>query len=236
MNAPEVDLELHHPSDIAALLDELVHGHAPVHAQAAAGQALSLPALNFDRTSQQLALRLPGLEAQAPLWLLEAPLQLNAVLGKVRIEFEHHQRRHVATHDGWPVLVLSAPERMRRLQRRQAFRVAPLSQHHPRAVVPMADRTQPLCMSTQDLSASGVALLWPLPDALPALHQRLDGVELELERGLRVDVSLQVQHTRLNARGEWVIGCGFVQLPAPSERQLLLHLNQLQRRHRVLGR
>lgn len=235
MNVPDAELELDHPTEIAALLEELAQSHRPLHVQGASGGALSLQALLLERTAQQLWLRLPGLGPQTPAWLLDEPLRLSAVLGKVQVEFQDSGPRQVADQGGLPALALHLPTRMRRVQRRQAFRVAPVSHHPPRATLPQAG-AQPMRMGTQDLSASGVALIWPRADAPPALDQRLDGVELELERGLRISVSLRVQHTRLNDQGEWVVGCVFLPLPAPSERQLLSHLNQLQRRHRVLKR
>ena len=134
------------------------------------------------------------------------------------------------------MLRIALPARLRRHQRRQAFRVSPVSQHHPRALVPVAGQPRPLRLNTQDLSAGGVALIWSSKDGPPSVDQRLDGVELELERDLRLSVNLRVEHLRHNARGEWVLGCAFVNLPAQTERQLLLHLNQLQRRHRVISR
>jgi hypothetical protein len=41
---------------------------------------------------------------------------------------------------------------------------------------------------------------------------------------------------RQNDQGQWVVGCAFIGLTAQAERVLLLHLNQLQRRQRLLAR
>lgn len=231
------DLELDHPSDIAALLDEAVQSQVRLHLQAPGGEFLELLTLRFDRARGLLLLRLPGLQDGLPAWLQHGAVHAHALLDRVRIDFDlDASARQSVEHEGLPALALPVPARLRRHQRRQAFRVAPISQHHPRAVVPLAGQARPLRLATQDLSAGGVALLWSDADHLPQADQRLDGVELELERELRVTVSLQVEHVRRNARGDWVVGCAFLQLGPQAERQLLLHLNHLQRRHRVIGR
>lgn len=229
------DLELDHPSEIAALLEEAIQSQLKLHLQSNSGEAVELLPLRLDRSRAVLLLRLPGLQESAPAWLLNGAVHAHALLDKVRIDFDLDAPRHLLSEGGLPLLQLTLPARMRRHQRRQAFRVAPVSQHHPRATVPMAGQSRPLRLTTQDLSAGGVALIWPNPDTLPALDQRIDGVEIELERELRISVSLSVEHVRKSARGEWVVGCAFVNLAPQAERQLLLHLNQLQRRHRVIG-
>jgi c-di-GMP-binding flagellar brake protein YcgR len=230
------DLELDHPSEIAALIEEAVHSQVRLHMEAPGGELLELLPLSVDRARGLLQLRLPGLQASAPAWLLNGPVHAHAMLDKVRIDFDLAEGgRQLLSESGLPLLQLPLPMRLRRHQRRQAFRVAPVSQHHPRALVPVAGQTRPLRLTTQDLSAGGVALIWPGPDTLPVPGQRLDGVELEMERELRVSLGLNVEHVRRNARGDWVVGCAFVNLAPQAERQLLLHLNQLQRRHRVIS-
>lgn len=231
------DLEIDHPSEIAALFEEAVESQLRLHLQAPDGSELDLVMLRVERQGRQLELRLPGLVAQAPPWLLEGPVHASATLGKVRIDFELPlASRTLAGQDAPPVLRVALPTRLRRHQRRQNFRVTPVSQHHPRAVLPMAGQLRPLRLRAQDLSAGGLALVWPADMQRPVVGQQLDRVELELERDLRLSVSLRVEHLSLNLLGECVAGCAFVQLAAQTERQLLLHLNQLQRRSRVLGR
>jgi c-di-GMP-binding flagellar brake protein YcgR len=99
-----------------------------------------------DRAANALELRLPGLVAQAPSWLLSGPVHAFAVLDKVRIDFDLPSGER-ETHDrgGPPVLRIALPARLRRHQRRQAFRVSPVSQHHPRALVPVAGQPAGPC-------------------------------------------------------------------------------------------
>jgi flagellar brake protein len=236
MRAADDDLEIDHPSEIAALLDEAAQSTVRLHLSGKHEEAMALPLLRWD-PSNGLLLRLPGLRAEAPAWLLQGPVHAHAVLDKVRIDFDLDFERRLTEADGLPVLQLNVPSRVRRHQRRQAFRVAPLSLHHPRALLAQAGQSRPLRLTTQDLSAGGVALVWPNAEtAVPEIGQLLDGVELELERELRMPVSLKVEHLRQNEEGQWVLGCAFMALTAQAERLLLLHLNQMQRRQRLLAR
>lgn len=236
MRAADDDLEIDHPSDIAALLDEAVQSAVHLHLTGPNQEEMALAPLRWD---QQLGilLRLPGLRADVPQWLLTGPVHAHAVLDKVRIDFSLGPARQLLEADGLPVLKIEAPQRMRRHQRRQAFRVTPSSKHHPRALVPLAGDSRPRRLATQDLSAGGVAIIWTEgKDTLPAQGHRFDGVELELERELRLLISLQVEHVRQNEQDQWVLGCAFIGLTAQAERVLLLHLNQMQRRQRLLAR
>lgn len=232
---PADDLELDHPTGIASLLAEAVQTQQRLTLTAPSGEALALMPVRVEAATASLLLRLPGLQPDAPHWLLHGAVHAQVLLDKVRVDFELAEARELQSDGGLPVLRIPLPDRVRRHQRRQAFRVAPISQHHPRAVLPVAGQPRPMRLVTQDLSAGGVALRWPAGVALPALAARLDGVELELERELRVGVNLVVEHVRQDARGDWVVGCAFRALQPQAERQLLLHLNHLQRRHRVVA-
>lgn len=232
---PDADLELDHPTGISSLLAEAIQSQQRLTLTAPGGEALALMPVRQDGAASSLLLRLPGLQLEAPDWLLSGPVHAQVLLDKVRVDFELGERRALQMDSGLPVLCVPLPQRVRRHQRRQAFRVAPISQHHPRAVLAIADQARPLRLVTEDLSAGGVALRWPAGIALPSLDTRLDGVELELERELRVGVNLVVEHLRQDARGDWVVGCAFRDLQPQAERLLLLHLNQLQRRHRVVS-
>jgi flagellar brake protein len=226
------DLLLLHPSEITALLHELIQEGGSLELAAPTGPSLALLVALLDDKTQSLLLRLPGLRASAPDWLLQGPVHAHALLAKVRIDFDLSER-HLGELDGLPVLRLALPTQMRRHQRRQAYRVKPLSKHHPRVSVMLPERPRPVRLSTQDLSTGGVALLWPKGSAPP---ESIDQAELELEREVRVAVQLRLEHCRLADDGSWVLGCAFVQLSAQAERLLTQHLNQLQRRHRLLGR
>jgi hypothetical protein len=87
-DAAAEDLEIDHPSEIAALFEEAVDSQLRLHLQAPDGPELALAVQRVDRAANALELRLPGLVAQAPPWLLAGPVHAFAVLDKVRIDFE----------------------------------------------------------------------------------------------------------------------------------------------------
>jgi len=233
MIADDDDLDIDHPSEIAALLDELVAGPRLLELQAPNGQSLALQTLRLARDDGLLWLRLPGLSADdLPGWLLQGDVHAHALLDRVRIDFELG-RRDLGSDGGLPALRLALPTRLRRHQRRQAFRVPALSQHHPRAL--LAHDTA-LRLPALDISAGGVALVWPADRPAPVPGELLPGVELELERELRVKVQLRVSHQRRREDGSAVLGCAFEALAPASERVLQQQLQKLQRRARLVGR
>lgn len=236
MNRPEalVDLDIENPAEIGAWFQDLADEQTPVHLAGPAGQAWTLQALRLQPITQQIDLRLPSLMPEAPEWVLRGPVQAHATLDRIRLDFELPATRVLLADGGLPLLRLPLPTRLRRHQRRQAFRVQPTSLQHPRAWLPRPGAL-PLCLRTADLSAGGVALLWPASHPLPQPGDLLPGVELELGREQRLPLQLQVQHLG-EAAGESStrVGCAYVQLPPQTERQLALYLNNLQRRQRGL--
>ena len=224
------ELLLDHPSEIAALLDELVDSATPLQLEPPGGELLTLAPLRQDREKGLLWLRLPGLQGGLPPWLLDGPVHAHALLARVRIDFELG-RRDLVDDAGLPALRLAVPTQMRRHQRRQSFRVPSLSQHHPRALLPGA-----LSLAALDISAGGVALVWPAGQDLPVPGELLGPLELELERELRLTTSLRVSHCRRREDGSAVLGCAFETLTAANERLLAQQLQKLQRRARVVGR
>lgn len=229
--SPESDeLLLDHPSEIAALLDELVDAGTPLQLESAGGESLALNPLQHDREAGLLWLRLPSLQAAPPAWLIDGNVHAHALLARVRIDFEIG-RRDIVQQAGLPALRLAAPTQMRRHQRRQSFRVPSMSQHHPRALLPGAPS-----LAALDISAGGVALVWPAALPLPVAGELLGPLELELERELRLRLSLRVSHCRRREDGSALLGCAFEALTPAAERVLQQQLQKLQRRARLVGR
>lgn len=223
------DLELTHPADIASLLQELVASQAVVHISPPGGGTLSLPAQQL--RDGELWLRLPLLQTP-PTWLLQGPLHAHALLARVRIDFELGRRR-MELVDGRPTLRVAQPSRLQRHQRRQSFRVSPVSALHPRLMLPQPDEA-PLRLAVRDISGGGMALRWPADRTLPPPTTVWHDAVLELSRDLRLPIALRVEHVQ-DGFEEAVIGCAFVNLNPQAERQLLQHLQLLQRRQRRVG-
>jgi c-di-GMP-binding flagellar brake protein YcgR len=230
------DTDIVHPAEIAALLGEAAAQQVRLELQGPAGEALSLAIVRVDAERRLLVLRWPELQATAlPTWLQPGSVQAHASLAKIRIDFTLDAPLHLHRSEDLPELHLPLPQRLRRHQRRQAFRVAPLSQTYPRVLITLPGRAQPLRLATADLSAGGVALQWPPALVLPQVNDRFEQAELELSRDLRLALRLQVQHVGPPEGSARTVGCAFDALPPQVERVLLLQLQQLQRRHRTLG-
>ncbi len=231
-----IDTDIVHPAEIAALLGEAAAQQVRLELLGPAGEALSLAIVRVEPDRRLMVLRWPDLHAQAlPAWLRPGAVQGHASLAKIRIDFTLDGLPHLHRSDDLPELHLPLPKCLRRHQRRQAFRVAPLSQTYPRVLVSLPGQPRPLRLGAADLSAGGVALQWPTELPLPKVDERFESAELELSRDLRLPVRLQVQHVGEPQGSACTVGCGFDALPPAAERVLLLQLQQLQRRHRTLG-
>jgi len=230
------DADIVHPAEIAALLGEAAAQQVRLELLGPTGEALSLAFVRIDPERRLMVLRWPDLQAHAlPAWLQPGAVQAHASLAKIRIDFTLDGLPHLHRSDDLPELHLPLPQRLRRHQRRQAFRVAPLSQTYPRVLITLPGQARPLRLVTADLSAGGVALQWPPELPLPLPNERFEAAELELSRDLRLAVRLQVQHVGAPQGAARTVGCGFDALAPQAERVLLLQLQQLQRRHRTLG-
>lgn len=236
MNRPEApaDLDIDNPAEIGAWFHDLGTEQAAVHFEGPEGEVWTVHMHRVVPGKALLEFRLPSLKLDAPAWVLRGPLWAHATLRRIRLDFEAPAQRELLSDAGLPLLRMALPAQLRRHQRRQAFRVQPTSVHHPRAWLPRAGAL-PMNLRTVDLSAGGVALLWPPALPLPRPGDLLPGVELELGRDHRLRLQLQVQHLG-EAPGETQVrvGCAFVGLSADGERELALYLNHLQRRQRGL--
>lgn len=232
---PSDELEVEHPTEIAAWLTQAQQAHAKLHLASPAGDTTALALLRVEREAGHADLRWPGLQAAAlPAWLQSGPVQAHATLDKIRMDFELGARS-LDVHDGLPVLRIALPAVLRRHQRRQAFRVPPNNQHFPRAFWCTPGQPIPLRLGVCDLSTGGLGLVWPPALPVPEAGAVLQGLEIELERAQRIVVSVRVEHQRETPDGA-VLGCAFVGLGGMVERNLLQHLNQAQRRRRALGK
>lgn len=232
-----LDTDLVHPAEITALLSEAAEQQVRLELQAGDAPPLSLAIVRVDPMARSLVLRWPTLQAATlPEWLQTGPVQAHASLSKIRIDFTLDGPPHLIQSEDLPELHLPMPQRLRRHQRREWFRVAPLGQSYPRMRLTLPELERPITLPTVDLSAGGVGLQWPDGLPLPDLHACLAPAELELSRDLRLHLRLQVQHLHVPPSGPRTVGCGFDALAPQAERVLLLQLEQLQRRHRTLGK
>ncbi len=130
------------------------------------------------------------------------------------------------------------PREVLRFQRRNSFRVQPLSRTQPKALMrhPMIAEMQ-LELRVLDISLTGCALL--LPHDVPALPAgiQINDVRFVLDMSTRLTVDLHLHHvTAFNHQAQGVrLGCEVLSLNADTQRVLQRYIDQNQKQRRLLG-
>jgi c-di-GMP-binding flagellar brake protein YcgR len=165
--------------------------------------------------------------------------QAVAVLDRVTLQLELERTSIVADGNGGR-LRAALPSRLARLQRREAFRVAPPASAVPRLRVAAAGEAR--AVRILDVSASGIAFEWcPADDGLgaPASGDRLLDCCLELPATAPIRCALRVRVAAPltdpfddPSRRSLRVGCAFEGLDAPSARAIQVYVNLAQVRAR----
>ena len=213
------------------LLQRLLDARAPVtlHLPDGALGTAAARLLEVDARAQRLALRVddPGTLATA---LGNAPRVLGlATLDGVELRFELGPVR-LAKESGWPLIRAALPRRLVRLQRRDAFRVAPPATARPRLMVPVRGGLREAAIV--DLSATGIAFEWPGPDDAPAPGDELVGGRLDLPSTPPIGCGLVVRSSTRRAGEPARLGAEFVGLDPASARAVQVFVNLAQTRVR----
>lgn len=153
-----------------------------------------------------------------------------ATLNQVAIEFSV-QPISATSHDGLPALVGPIPAFLRRLQRRDSFRVQPPL--NPPATCTLNTKTSPLTFPIFDISAGGISFL----DEDSVLNASKGHIyadsKLQLPGVGTVTVDLQVvrQQPHVLASGKKMdrYGCAFFQLKPAEQIRIQSYINQEER-------
>lgn len=199
-----------------------------------------------------VVLHLPGDEDTAVVARL---LSLDVAAGRIELEFVTDEGRRAAfreagralaraTLDGVGLrfeldaaradvegrLVASLPRRLARLQRREAYRVAPPVTAKPRLFVPLdGDEREARIL---DVSASGLAFEWPSSDAPPAIGARLAGCRLELPATLPIRCALAIRSAEQRPDAPIRLGGEYDGLDPAAARAVQVYVNVAQTRTR----
>ncbi|MFM1990334.1 MAG: hypothetical protein RJA99_3291 [Pseudomonadota bacterium] len=129
------------------------------------------------------------------------------------------------------------PERLARMQRRDAFRVSPPASAVP--VLRLAGDGAARPVRVLDVSATGIAFEWDGANAGPAPGTRLAGCRLELPAAMPIRCDLMVRGVEPLADpyddphgGALRVGCAFEGLDPPSARAIQVYVNVAQTRGR----
>ena len=181
--------------------------------------------LEVDADARRVALRVedPGTLATA---LGNAPRVLClGTLDGVEMRFELGPVR-LAKERGWPTIRAELPRRFVRLQRRDAFRVAPPPTARPRLRVPAPDGL--LEAPVLDVSATGIAFEWPVHDGAPSPGDELVGCRLDLPSTPPIACGLSVRASTRRAGAPTRLGAEFVGMEPSAARAVQVFVNLAQ--------
>ena len=226
-----------HPTELLALLRQLVDQNVRVHLSVpGGGGGYTTTVWTVDGHQQRLSLAADA--AQPAVRDLVDAGQATAVayLDSVKLQFD---LQHLVLVHGATASALQAalPSVLYRFQRRESFRV-----RTPANAAPTATLRHPsvpemlLVLRILDVSVGGCALA--LPANVPPLAAGIGiaGVRIELDADARFETTLTLQHVSggmgSNHTGQR-LGCAFGKLDGAAQRALQRYIDQTQKRQRL---
>ena len=226
-----------HPRDILALLRRLRDSAVAVSLSGPGGNHLNASIWSVDEQHHRLALEVEPGDTQLAGLVEGNEATAVAYLDSIKLQFDLQDLVLVRSARA-TALQCELPVCIYRFQRRSSFRVRTLERSAPTAHLRhpgMPDMA--LSLRILDLSIGGCALL--LPDQVPTmpLGLMLRGVALALDIDTRVVVTLRLQHaSSINSHSQGLrLGCEFLQLELQAQRLLQRHIDQTQKRRRLLS-
>ncbi len=226
-----------HPREVMALLRSLRDAASPVSLSGPGGAQLNATVWTIDADRQRLAFDVEPGNAQLSSLVETNEATAVAYLDAVKLQFDLQNMVLVRSPKA-TALQVKLPRWVYRFQRRGSFRVRTLERTAPSANLrhPALPDMQ-LSLRILDLSIGGCALL--LPDSVPTLPLgiTLHAVQLDLDGDTRLMVTLRLQHASSTtaALPGLRLGCELVKPDSSTERALQRHIDQTQKRRRLLS-
>jgi flagellar brake protein len=231
------DFRLDSPTEIKALLRQLMDGSAPVHINGPGGQVLTTTLWTVDSLRGAISFSASPDDPHLHQIVQSNEAVVVGYLDSVKLQFDandlvlvHSERRSA--------LSCAFPQVVYRFQRRGTFRVRPVLRSSPVARLrhpELPDMT--LTLRVLDVSLGGCALF--LPADVPPLNPgiTLNGVEMDLDGDTRFTTALRLHHMSSVASETkgLRLGCEILRLPTDAERQLQRYIDQTQKKRRLLG-
>ena len=234
---PPAQFRCDQPRDVVALLRRLRDAAVPVSLAGPGGSHLNATVWTVDGEHQRLAFEVEQADLQLPGLVAANEATAVAYLDAIKLQFDLHDLVLVRSPRA-TALQCELPHCLYRFQRRSSFRVRSLDRCAPTALLRhpgLPDMA--LSLRILDLSLGGCALL--LPDDVPSLPLgiTLRGVVLALDTETRLSVTLRLQHaSSITAHQQGLrLGCELLQLDPQAERALQRHIEQTQKRRRLLS-
>lgn len=231
------DFRISAPAELATLLQGLVDAQARVSLSTPAGTAYTTTVWGLDSARGILSLAADAGDRRIDELADADEVLAVAYLDQIKLQFDLVGLTLVHGASG-SVLNVPLPREIFRFQRRASFRVRPLGQtmasarlRHP-AIPDMQ-----LLVRVVDVSLHGVALF--IPDDVPPVEPglRLNAVQLDLDAGTRLTVSLCVMHaSALNPQSRGLrLGCEIIEVGGEGLRLLQRYLDTTQKIQRLLA-
>lgn len=231
------DFRLDTPTEIKALLRQLLDGNVPLNINGPDGAVLSTTLWTVDAVRGAISFSASGDDPHLQQIVQSDEAVVVGYLDSVKLQFDANDL--VLVHGGnKTALSCTLPDVIYRFQRRGSFRVRPVLRSSPVARLRHPALAEMLLsLRVLDVSLGGCALFLPedVPPMTPGIT--LNGVELELDADTRFTASLRLHHmssVTTEAKGLRV-GCELVRLPADAERQLQRYIDQTQKRRRLMA-
>jgi len=220
--------------EIAGLLNELVKGEVPVTLSARSGVTLVTAVWTEDQAGGVIVFSADPTKPEVQALLLCDEIEAIAYLDNVKLQFEVddlvlvHGRHASAFNARYPTQIY-------RFQKRDSYRVQPLSHTRPTLRwTPQDDSARSVQLRVLDISHGGLAILWDTPAACPALGAVLGPVQLSVDAGTLVHCAIKVVHVGQRSDQGVRLGCEVFDVAPEESRALQRYIDQTQRRQRML--
>jgi c-di-GMP-binding flagellar brake protein YcgR len=226
------------PTEMLALLRQLVDANVRVHLSAPGGGSYTTTVWTVDGHQRRISLAADAGQPAVRSLVDAGEATAVAYLDSVKLQFD--LQNLVLVH-GANASALQAvlPAALYRFQRRESFRV-----RTPAGAAPTATLRHPampdmmLALRVLDVSVGGCALALP-PNVPPlAAGIQIAGVRIELDADTRFEAALTLQHvsggmgsTQAGQR----LGCAFGKLDGAAQRALQRYIDQTQKRRRLFS-
>lgn len=226
------------PAQVHALLCELRDTAGAVVLSAPDGVSLRATLWTVDPDRKRLSFDVEASDRDLPSLVAGNECTAVAYLASAKLQFDVDHLMLVHGARG-TALQAPMPGTIYRFQRRDSFRVRP-----PERVATAVLLRHPgfpemrLALRVLDVSVGGCSLQLP-PDVPPLpLGIEVEGAELRLDANTRIATGLRLQHaSSLAPQAEGLrVGCEWLDMDPEDQRALQRHVDQLQRRRRLLAR
>lgn len=220
--------------EIGALLRQLIDGQVPVTLTTRSGLGLVTSLWAADDAGRLLVFSADPTKPEVPGLLLADEVEATAYLDNVKLQFDADDMVLVHGRDA-SAFNARYPHEVYRFQKRDSFRVQPLSHTRPALLwTAPTDPQQRVRARVLDISQGGIAILWASGAPVPVLGAVLAPVSVCVDPHTEVRCKIRIVHVGEQREQGVRLGCELFDLSAEDGRALQRYIDQTQRRQRML--